>query len=257
VRKVTTRTPHQLGLFRGNHGVAASLRTRVAAWGQPLSPRRGVNGSLGRWTAAGRFRGAMPAPPSKSITYQHGTLDDEAKSSGFQFLKRNTAVAPKPFDREDGSNLGLNVTLFDAMNRLLRQPDLPGKLILAQAQDRPHRPKLGCEHGPLNTHRAVELRPARIKCCPERQLHFATHQRLCQRSSPRRGSPRRPTPPGGIIWISKPILRDHHGTMSRWTRNVVLTTFWLLTLNTPGPMPAPGDAAKVTGPLSWADSNLL
>ena len=65
---------------------------------------------------------------------------------------------PELFDHENGSNLGLNVAVFDAMDRPLGQADLMGKLILAQAQHRPCCSKLGGKRSALNAQKIVELR---------------------------------------------------------------------------------------------------
>jgi len=66
-------------------------------------------------------------------------------------------AAPKLFDHEDGSGLGLNIPLFDAVNGFLSQADLLGKLILAQPQHRPCGSQLGGERSPINTQHPVEL----------------------------------------------------------------------------------------------------
>jgi hypothetical protein len=71
-------------------------------------------------------------------------------------------LAPKPFNHQDGSNLGLNVPMLDAMNRFLGESDLMGKLILAQAQDGPCGTQLGGKRRPLNTHNTIELQSARF-----------------------------------------------------------------------------------------------
>jgi hypothetical protein len=71
---------------------------------------------------------------SDSIPQQHRAFDDEPKTAFLQILERNALVGPELFDHQDGSNLGLNLTLFDAMNRLLREPGPVSELLLAEAE---------------------------------------------------------------------------------------------------------------------------
>lgn len=109
--------------------------------------------------------------PNRSIGQQHGTLDDESKSTAAQILKRNALPAPELFNHEDGSSLGLNIPLLDAVNRLLGQPDLMSELILAQPQHRPCRSQLGGKRSSLYTHDAIDLQGVPVVRRFPYQLH--------------------------------------------------------------------------------------
>src|SRR4051812_3397611 len=93
-------------------------------------------------------------------------------------------------DLGNGSHLGLDGALLDAMNRFLGKTDPLGELILAQSQDSSCGANLGRERGSLGAQGAIKLEAGVTACCFDGEFHRSPISIEGLRRSPRRLSRR-------------------------------------------------------------------